>query len=267
MTWKRARQKLHLILIRDAEKPVKRARISRFLLHAALVQSCLLIAAVVIWQYTLHQLSSEQISELSSRLSHTRSEYTEIVRSKESTIDNLQLEIVEMTRRTDDLRQQMEKLKKLEGEIRELLREVESPDLAAQSGTTAIASGADQSGRNVGGQAHPVTNEQWNQFLRETEDSFDRLHTEMQHLNRRLENARADLSAAVDALRRTPDHWPTDSNTVTSGYGIRKDPFTGNLTFHQGMDIGGKLNDPVYAAADGTVAARGWMRPEAIMCG
>lgn len=24
------------------------------------------------------------------------------------------------------------------------------------------------------------------------------------------------------------------------------------------MDIGGKLNDPVYAAADGTVAARGW---------
>jgi murein DD-endopeptidase MepM/ murein hydrolase activator NlpD len=56
-----------------------------------------------------------------------------------------------------------------------------------------------------------------------------------------------------DLALRKPSVWPTLSRTVTSPFGYRKDPFTDKLSFHRGIDIAGKMNDPVVAAAKGTV--------------
>ena len=50
--------------------------------------------------------------------------------------------------------------------------------------------------------------------------------------------------------------WPVPCSTrVTSRFGYRIDPFTGNVTGHQGIDIDGYANDgqPIVAAAGGTV--------------
>ncbi|MCJ7787060.1 M23 family metallopeptidase [Patescibacteria group bacterium] len=46
--------------------------------------------------------------------------------------------------------------------------------------------------------------------------------------------------------------WPTGTTIVTSGFGYRIHPITGELKFHNGIDIGAYY-EPVYAAADGTV--------------
>jgi len=40
---------------------------------------------------------------------------------------------------------------------------------------------------------------------------------------------------------------------ITSNYGVRSDPFTHKPSFHNGVDIGGHFNDPVFAAADGVI--------------
>jgi len=40
---------------------------------------------------------------------------------------------------------------------------------------------------------------------------------------------------------------------VTSEFGSRTDPITGNSSYHNGLDIGIPIGTPVYAAADGTV--------------
>ena len=49
--------------------------------------------------------------------------------------------------------------------------------------------------------------------------------------------------------------WPLPvSGTLTSGFGIRTDPFTGEQKFHGGMDIAAAAGTPVLAAADGTVS-------------
>lgn len=48
--------------------------------------------------------------------------------------------------------------------------------------------------------------------------------------------------------------WPTlESSYITSPYGSRLHPIQGVIKNHDGIDIGGKLGDPVYAAADGIV--------------
>ncbi|MDP2864563.1 MAG: M23 family metallopeptidase [bacterium] len=46
--------------------------------------------------------------------------------------------------------------------------------------------------------------------------------------------------------------WPTGTAIVTSGFGYRIHPITGELKFHNGIDIGAYY-EPVYAVADGTV--------------
>ena len=49
--------------------------------------------------------------------------------------------------------------------------------------------------------------------------------------------------------------WPLPvQGTVTSGFGYRSDPFTGELRFHGGMDIAAAAGTPGLAAADGTVS-------------
>ena len=48
--------------------------------------------------------------------------------------------------------------------------------------------------------------------------------------------------------------WPLpEAFTITSGFGERVDPFTGESAFHTGADIAAPAGTPVLAAADGTV--------------
>lgn len=49
--------------------------------------------------------------------------------------------------------------------------------------------------------------------------------------------------------------WPVDSTYVTSRYGVRDAPTAGASTNHKALDIGANSGDPIYAAADGQVAA------------
>ncbi len=53
-------------------------------------------------------------------------------------------------------------------------------------------------------------------------------------------------------LSSTPSIWPT-KGIITSGFGMRRDPFTGLREFHYGLDIATQLGNPVIATADGTV--------------
>ncbi|MCY4075718.1 MAG: M23 family metallopeptidase [Acidobacteria bacterium] len=49
-----------------------------------------------------------------------------------------------------------------------------------------------------------------------------------------------------------PTVWPADG-WVSSGYGYRRDPFTGDREFHAAVDISTRSGDPVYATAHGRV--------------
>ena len=47
--------------------------------------------------------------------------------------------------------------------------------------------------------------------------------------------------------------FPLQYAVVTSGFGIRKSPFTGKSTYHAGIDLAAPAGSPVYACTAGTV--------------
>jgi murein DD-endopeptidase MepM/ murein hydrolase activator NlpD len=64
--------------------------------------------------------------------------------------------------------------------------------------------------------------------------------------------------ARMDALERglegIPQFRPANVEMMTSSFGIRRDPFTGQAAMHAGLDFRGPVGAPIYAAAKGTVS-------------
>jgi len=60
-----------------------------------------------------------------------------------------------------------------------------------------------------------------------------------------------------DIYVATPRGYPV-SGRITSGYGKRLDPFSGENVFHSGLDISCSPGSPVHATADGVVSHSGW---------
>jgi murein DD-endopeptidase MepM/ murein hydrolase activator NlpD len=70
-------------------------------------------------------------------------------------------------------------------------------------------------------------------------------------LLRGLEN-RLTLDRREALVGATPSVWPTHG-WLTSAFGTRSDPFTGEPGYHQGLDISTEKGQPVLATADGAV--------------
>jgi murein DD-endopeptidase MepM/ murein hydrolase activator NlpD len=66
------------------------------------------------------------------------------------------------------------------------------------------------------------------------------------------------FEGTVRAFFLTPTfRFPLPEATLTSSFGMRKNPVTGNLIFHKGIDLAAPRGTPVHACADGTVIQTG----------
>lgn len=63
-----------------------------------------------------------------------------------------------------------------------------------------------------------------------------------------------ELVGLKDRLDHTPSIWPT-KGWLSSGYGMRNDPFTGYRTMHHGLDIASQRGTPIVATASGKVVS------------
>jgi murein DD-endopeptidase MepM/ murein hydrolase activator NlpD len=64
--------------------------------------------------------------------------------------------------------------------------------------------------------------------------------------------------AFVSPMRDDAVYTPVGMGVVTSKAGFRVHPVTGKADFHNGVDLGAKLNDRVYCLLDGIVTRVGW---------
>ena len=69
----------------------------------------------------------------------------------------------------------------------------------------------------------------------------------------------ARMEALENTLDTIPQFVPADRYSISSFFGVRRDPFTGRAAMHPGLDIRGAYGAPIYAAAAGTVTYSGPM--------
>ena len=94
------------------------------------------------------------------------------------------------------------------------------------------------------------------------EDLVNRLSGRIDMLDRQLysqsqsfDQLRKSASEQKDKMDHIPGVIPLDIKdyTMSSGYGVRRDPVYGTRKFHEGLDFAAPTGTPVYATADGVV--------------
>lgn len=97
--------------------------------------------------------------------------------------------------------------------------------------------------------------------------AIDGLDLSIDRLDARLADLDVQL-ATVDYLMEQkraeqaarPHAWPSEHGWLSSHYGVRADPFTGENARHNGVDIANRFGAPVLAASRGIVTFAGEMK-------
>ena len=82
-----------------------------------------------------------------------------------------------------------------------------------------------------------------------------RLLQEFEAQERSLAEIEAAASESVERRAALPSINPVSTGWVTSGFGPRVSPFTGQLAMHDGLDIGANPQEPIRAPGGGVVVA------------
>lgn len=96
-------------------------------------------------------------------------------------------------------------------------------------------------------------------------DSTEELEAVLARLSGQLTAQDAQLSLIEELLIEgelaedvRPTRAPVRTGYVSSGFGIRRDPFTGGGAMHHGLDFSSPRGSEIRAAADGVVSYSGW---------
>jgi murein DD-endopeptidase MepM/ murein hydrolase activator NlpD len=99
------------------------------------------------------------------------------------------------------------------------------------------------------------------QALRTTVPDFlntlDTLSRQLEAKSERLELMETVLLDRQLQAAVAPLGWPVEGGWVSSGFGLRADPFTGQRMLHEGVDIANRLGSPIHAMGGGVVTHAG----------
>lgn len=84
------------------------------------------------------------------------------------------------------------------------------------------------------------------------DSSFGVLRDILGVIEQRLASVRTGVERRQALASATPSIWPI-AGWISSGFGSRRDPFTGEQNFHPGLDISGDHGQQVHAPSDGVV--------------
>jgi murein DD-endopeptidase MepM/ murein hydrolase activator NlpD len=80
---------------------------------------------------------------------------------------------------------------------------------------------------------------------------------ELQKAAERVDGIKDYLRVQKDLYLATPKGYPVEGS-ISSPYGKRENPITGNAGFHSGIDISASPGAPILATAEGMVSHSGW---------
>jgi murein DD-endopeptidase MepM/ murein hydrolase activator NlpD len=217
-------KKLSFMLITDSRDKLRHFQISyRFLLGCAVIAAFLFIANIFLTtSFVKSQVSAFEIKKLQSENSYLSKKYQE-----------LQGQVSEITNIYDGLVQK-------EVAIRNIFN---LPEISA-----------DERGLGIGGPENTAFRTVSNamQLATSAESAVETLLRLAQFEKEKYEEVYSSMTAKKTLLDHTPSIAPT-LGSQSRGYGMKYDPFTGNLQFHGGIDIANRTGTPIVATADGRV--------------
>ncbi|MCB1609270.1 MAG: M23 family metallopeptidase [Xanthomonadales bacterium] len=235
---------MNIILIRDGRSPARCVRLNRPSALAAM--GC--VAAVVLtvfgglcfavgryWGDTAG-ISRAEVDSLRSTMSQQQALLDQEKAKAERDLQSLSAQLGALqadAMRLNALGQRLTKLGKLDDGEFDFGRE---PDL-----------GGPESPPLVGEQ---LSTEKFTDSLRTLATRFDQQGDQLRLLESLL------IGRDLDAATR-PAGSPIKGGYISSGYGVRHDPFNGSSTFHSGLDFDGPTGGDIYAVASGVVTWSG----------
>ncbi|HEX7057755.1 MAG TPA: M23 family metallopeptidase [Bacilli bacterium] len=243
------------MVIPDASRSVMRFRFTNFALYlvAALIIAMIALS-LSIYFIAMHNAKAKLL--LTAELEKNKTIYNETISTKDDTIGKLQSDLIELSQQTEKMKAKMAELNKLEEEIKAIAKI--DMDKEKQLPVKIASANNEQSSGGKGGLTEQLDEDEMQKLIASTHLDLQTLSANMDHLMSSFTDAKKQIQAYEYLLKVTPSMWPTVSREITSGYGYREDPFTGRWGVHDGIDIGGNLNDPVYVTADGVVDYTGY---------
>lgn len=248
--------RMTLLVIRDAEQTVRQLNMSKMLIVSVPIAAVLSISGLIL---SMQWKSAAHIRDLEGQLSNQSLALNITVKDKDEAIRVLQNEIVRLSSETQSVKDRVEQMSNLEMQMQQFVEGYIDVRTEKDSPSTYTARHTAWNERvQVGGEEQKVRSEQIIDLAHRS--SFD-LEQVRHMLATVQQSAPATMKQALTkqtTIDGTPSIWPTTSRRITSSFGYRQDPLNRRAAFHAGIDIGGEMGDPVYAAADGDVIEAGF---------
>lgn len=237
--------RMTLLVLREANQPVKQIQVSKPFVIAVPIVALLSISGLII---SLQMQSENTISRLEDALKLQNLTFEAVVTDKNEAIERLQSQVITLSGQSKELMNRMERVSELEAELQSFIDKYGSPNA---SGKLSSLSWDESLGR--GGEFIAVHDQEIEDLAKETSDDFLEISAMLDEIEKNVPTTLQKAKQTQYSISGTPSEWPTLSTRLTSNFGYRTDPFTGKAAFHAGIDISGKVGDPVYAAAAGKI--------------
>lgn len=251
MAKRKRNPKWSVFLVREPDRAVRQFHVSRKTVIALPAAAALTVAGTLAG---VGLATQQRIQQLEARLAHESAELEKTVAAKEREIASLNRQLEELGREAKALQRRVEQMHELEKKLRSFIETygegVSLPAPRSSGKGPEVATASYRPGMDAGAGYATTAYAPADEF-EELMMLLDGLEMTMEAIRKKERQRRMEATAE-------PTGWPTVSRKLTSGYGYRKDPFTGRTTFHAGIDISGETGDPVYAAGSGTVKEAGF---------
>ncbi|NHN29364.1 M23 family metallopeptidase [Paenibacillus agricola] len=240
-------KKFTLVIIPDVNRSVRRFEVPSLLPYVAgLATIALLSVSVTI--FVFYGRTSLLANELQDQVVSQEVVYQDVVDEKNEMIDKLQNEVIQLSQRTEDMKIKIDDIRKLEDEVR---------SITGSANSVAIIDAEAPIDSAMGGISHPAADSEVAAMLVKTTTQLNDMDKEVVELKQSIADSKNKALAVKEQLRVTPTIWPSASRRISSGFGLRKDPFNNRPSFHSGYDISAPANSEVYVTADGKVKLTG----------